>query len=162
MTASTFPTPLFTAVAVSLASVAAATQQIELSDGSILFGRVVSCTERSCTIETEAEGRREIDRDRIRSFADAPPKKLGHAVPVPSTAGSAPDIESLQKSLASDPQVMDRILSLQEDPEIQEILNDPEIMNAVARGDLTTLMANPRFLDLLDHPTIRDIQQGHR
>ena len=51
------------------------------------------------------------------------------------------------------------IQSLKDDPQFTKILEDPEIMNAVSSGDTAALMANPKFLQLLHNPTVRDIQQ---
>jgi hypothetical protein len=61
--------------------------------------------------------------------------------------------------MLSDQEVMGMIQSLKDDPQFTKILEDPEIMNAVQSGDAASLMANPKFLQLLNNPTVRDIQQ---
>ena len=54
--------------------------------------------------------------------------------------------------------VMNIIYSLKDDPEFQEILKDPVIMNAVQSGDVNTLRSNEKFLKLLDHSSVEQIK----
>ena len=51
------------------------------------------------------------------------------------------------------------ILSLQNDPDVQTILQDPEIMKAINSGDINALLSNPKFMKLLENPTIQDIRR---
>jgi hypothetical protein len=51
------------------------------------------------------------------------------------------------------------ILSLQDDPEMQALLNDPALLEAVQAGDLSALTANPRFMKLLDNAKVKEIQK---
>ncbi len=46
-----------------------------------------------------------------------------------------------------------------DESKIQELLNDPAILNAVNSGDFTTLMSNPKFINILQNPTIQKIQK---
>ena len=43
------------------------------------------------------------------------------------------------------------------DPEVQGILEDPSTIQAVNAGDIGSLTANPKFMKLLENPTIQDI-----
>ena len=54
-------------------------------------------------------------------------------------------------------EIIAMILSLQNDPEFQLILQDPEIMGAVRSGDINALLSNQNFLKLLVNPMIQDI-----
>ena len=49
------------------------------------------------------------------------------------------------------------IMNLQDDPEIQAILQDPEIMKAVNAGDMNALLANPKFSKLMENAKIKAI-----
>ena len=49
------------------------------------------------------------------------------------------------------------IFSLVNDPDVQGILEDPSIIDAVNRGDIEALSSNPKFMKLLDNPAIQDI-----
>ncbi|MBT3258019.1 MAG: hypothetical protein HN366_16415 [Deltaproteobacteria bacterium] len=50
-------------------------------------------------------------------------------------------------------------MSLQKDPKMQELLKDPVFMKAINSGDISDLMANPKFIELLNNPEIREIQK---
>ncbi len=63
----------------------------------------------------------------------------------------------MQHMMTGDADIMSMILSLQDDPDLQRILEDPALMDAVRSGDIKTLEANPQFRRLLSNPTIRDI-----
>jgi hypothetical protein len=54
---------------------------------------------------------------------------------------------------------MQILTSLLADPEIQAVLTDPAVMQAVQANDLSTLMAHPKVMQLLNHPAIRDISK---
>ena len=58
----------------------------------------------------------------------------------------------------NDPEIMRRIQSLQSDPEFMKALDDPALLQAVNSGDIAALLANPRFLKLLENATVKDIQ----
>jgi hypothetical protein len=59
--------------------------------------------------------------------------------------------------LLGNPEIMTMILSLQSNPAIQAILADPAVMRAVSAGDLNALLSHPKFLELLNDPTVREI-----
>jgi hypothetical protein len=58
-----------------------------------------------------------------------------------------------------DQDIMTMIQSLQNDPEFQKILRDPEVMRAVNAGDIPALTANPEFMKLLQNSTVQEIQK---
>jgi hypothetical protein len=60
--------------------------------------------------------------------------------------------------MKADQAIMEMIRGLKDDPSFRTVLEDPEIMRAVEAGDVAALMANPKFLQLLHNPTVRDIQ----
>lgn len=56
--------------------------------------------------------------------------------------------------MQADDEVTNTIRSLKDDPVFQKVLEDPELMNAVNTGDVATLIANPKFLQLLKNPAV--------
>lgn len=68
-------------------------------------------------------------------------------------------VQEIQGKLPNDEGTMALILSMQNDPEVQALLNDPAVMNAVAAGDVKALADNPRFIQLLNKPQVREIQK---
>jgi len=65
--------------------------------------------------------------------------------------------QALQQKMMNDKEIMDKIRSLENDPEFQKILEDPEVMRAVNSGDVAALMANPQFLKLMNNRTVQEI-----
>ena len=59
----------------------------------------------------------------------------------------------------SNEEIMDLIRSLQNDPDFQRALQDPAVMEAVGKGDIDTLMANPAFMKLLTNSTVGEIRK---
>jgi len=54
-------------------------------------------------------------------------------------------------------------MSLQNDPQIQAILNDPAIMQAIEKGDYTSLLDNDKIKALESNPQLNQVlqQQAH-
>ena len=133
-------------------SSAAEIKEIELSDGSNITGEVLSLVNGVYSVRTGALGTLKIDEAKVRSI-----RQQGTLSSPPS--GLSGDTKSLQDKMMGDKDIMAMIESLKDDPQFTKILEDPEIMNAVSSGDTAALMANPKFLQLLHNPTVRDIQQ---
>ena len=75
-----------------------------------------------------------------------------------SLAGGAGNaIANMQGALLADPASREQVLSLQDDPQVRAILEDPATMRAVQSGDLGALLADPKLRTLLDHPTVRSL-----
>lgn len=68
-------------------------------------------------------------------------------------------VQEMQGKLLNDEGIMALILSMQNDPEVQALLSDPAVVNAVAAGDVKALADNPRFMQLLNKPQVREIQK---
>ena len=126
-------------------------KEIELADGSILTGEVVSMSGGAYTIRTDAMGTISVPESKVRSI-----RTKGASS---SSAGpAAGQIRPLQERMESDPAVMEMIRGLKDDPDFRKVLEDQEMMRAVEAGDMGTLMANPKFLQLMNNATVRDIQ----
>jgi hypothetical protein len=137
---------------------AGAAGEIELVDGSVIQGEIVSFKEGVYTIRSKAIGSIEINESKIRTIRFTS-DKTGRKAAYNSTQGSvSAESQAIQQALLSNEEILPILLSLQNDPEIQEILNDPDVMDAVLAGDLQRLMSNPKFMELLNHPKVRKIQ----
>lgn len=71
--------------------------------------------------------------------------------------GSNNAIANMQGALLADEQSRQQVLSLQDDPQVKAILDDPATMRAVQSGDLGVLMSDPKLRALLDNPTVRSL-----
>ncbi|MGH7785276.1 MAG: hypothetical protein ACRERC_00320 [Candidatus Binatia bacterium] len=66
-------------------------------------------------------------------------------------------LKSLQQRIESDPTLMDKVKSLQNDDDVAAVLSDPDIAAAIERGDFGVLLANPKVGKLMSNPTVREI-----
>jgi len=129
---------------------AAETREIELTDGSVITGEVVSLSEGIYTVRSSTLGTLRIEASKIRVI-----RLQGSAAP--RDAGG--QVKSLEDKMLGDSEIMDTIRALQNDPDLQKILQDPEIMNAVQTGDIAALMRNPEFMKLLNKQAVQDINK---
>jgi len=131
---------------------------IELSDGSVISGEVVSFDGNVWTIQSVSMGILKIDGSKVVSIRS---KTTPSQTPSTTTAGEDPinaaDIQAMQQSIMANEQIMTMIMNLQTDPEIQAILKDPEIMKAVNAGDVNALLSNPKFIKFMENTKVRKI-----
>ena len=123
-------------------------KEIELKDGSVIYGEIVSFGGGVFTLKSKGLGTVKIEDSKIRAIRSGARE-----------GGKQDQIQQLQKRMMSDKEVVEMILSLQNDPEVQKILQDPEIMKAVNSGDMDALLSNPKFMKLLENPTIHEIRE---
>ncbi len=129
---------------------------IELIDGSVLSGEVMSLTNGVYTIRTQSMGTLTVPDSKIRSIhaRDA----AGTSSP-PSTGNAAGDIKPLMDKMMSNDEIMGMIQSLKDDPDFANILQDPEVMSAIQNGDTAALTANPKFMKIMNNSTVQHIQK---
>jgi hypothetical protein len=134
---------------------------IELDDGSRIAGEILSFESGVYTIESGTLGRLRIPDERIRAIrSDLPQRYPGNetsiTVPGPSMGNQFAELQSL---ILSDPNILTIVMSLQNDPQLLSIINDPVTMRAITAGDLESLRNNPKILELEGHQTIQQLLQ---
>ena len=133
--------------------------QIQLTDGSMISGAIISFREGVYTLQSGSLGTIKIDESQIKlirmdSHGTAPFQ------PANASNGSVDNtIQTLQKSMSQNPQIMEMIQTLQNDPEIQSLIQDKDIMEAVTAGDINSLMSDPEFIKIFENPSIQQIQK---
>ena len=132
-------------------------RRIELTDGSIIYGQIVSVNEGVYAIKSESLGLIQLEEARIRAIRFGSSAQVRGAPDSPAQDLQNARIQILQQSMMSDPEVMRIIMSLQEDPYFKEVLKDPDILKAVNSGDIDALLSNPKFIRLLNSPAIQEI-----
>ena len=134
-------------------------RDFEMHDGSVLTAELLSLRDGVYTLKSPSLGTIILDAAKVRAIrshtgTDTP---SGPEFPPPSAVNV--QIQRLQQVIQSDPVLMQRITALLEDPEVQMVLADPAVMQAVQAYDLATLLAHPKVMQLLNHPAIRDISK---
>lgn len=165
-------------IAVSL-SYAGEFCEVRLEDGTKILGEVVSLQDGIYEMKTQTMGAVEVDAGKvilIRKVERETPaiqpmtnSTQNNTAPEPETVDADAEnaevnpqmieggIDAIKQAMQSNPQAMDSIASLQNDPDFQAVLNDPEIMDAVNSNDIEALSSNPKFLRLLENSTVEDI-----
>ena len=159
----------FAAVLLGLAAGALASPTIELKDGSRITGEIQSLDKGVYTIVSPSIGTVHVAQSnivRIVYSGDVSNASNGVSSSNKSSAhddATAHNIQQLQAGLAQDPATMQSIMSLQSDPQIQAVLNDPAIMKAIQDGDFTSLLANPKIQALENNEHVKQLvqQQEH-
>lgn len=123
-------------------------REIELNDGSVIIGEIVSLDEEFYTIRSMGLGTVRIERFKIRTIR-----------PKPATESGRGQMNAIKQRMMNDDEIRAILVAIESDPEFKEIFEDPEIMNGVLSEDITGLMSNPKFLKLLDNPKIRKIMK---
>ena len=126
--------------------------EIELTDGSIIRGEIVSFINGVYTVESGSVGTVRIDESKVQVI-----RMKGSPTRESSGSSLSSEAQALQQLMMTDEQLLNNILSLQSDPEVQEILNDPAIVRAVNSGNIDALLSNPKFMQLLGNPRIQAI-----
>ncbi|KHD04849.1 hypothetical protein PN36_00975 [Candidatus Thiomargarita nelsonii] len=124
-------------------------RQIELTDGSVITGEIVSFSNGIYTIKSNHLGLLKIEDSKVRSI-DSGSR---------DSNASFGDLQGLQNLIMSSPDMMNTIMSLQDDPDFQAALQNPEVMRAVTSGDVNALLSNPLFMKLIENPRMKEIVQ---
>ena len=103
------------------------------------------------------ENAKQLGTDMLHNGEEAAGTGKGAGQNAGGAVDGTPQAEDLKARIMNDEGVMALILSLQNDQDMQAILSDPSIMQAVQAGDTGALMNNPAFLKLLNNPRLLDI-----
>ncbi len=133
-------------------------RQIELNDGSVISGEIMAFDKGTYTIKSSTLGTLEIKDADIRTIRSETTNPAAQSSPLPHLAISS-ELQNLQNLIMNNPEMMSSVSSLQDDPQFQAILQDPEVMNAVTAGNLNGLLANPNFMKLLENNKVKEIAQ---
>ncbi len=136
-------------------------KEVELNDGTVITGEIVSLNNGVYTIKSESLGTVKLTDSKVRTIRQKSPVKTAGERSAsqqnPNSVDANAQAQSLQQKMMNDKEVMDKIHSLENDPEFQKILEDPEILRAVNSGDIAALMTNPNFMKLLNNRTVQEI-----
>ena len=134
------------------------TSKIELADGSVINGEVVSYINNVYTIKTTTFGEIRIGVEkisRIESSNYASPNTP--VAPIAQTnIPTQSQVSSYSQTLMKNPENSALVLELTNNPKLQELANDPEILEAAKANDLQALMKNAKFMDIVNSPEMQE------
>jgi hypothetical protein len=128
-------------------------EQIELIDGSKIQGKVLSMSNGSYRIETQSLGVVDVPAGRIRSISQSRGTPAG-TKSSPTNAA----VQSLQAGMVQNQDIMSRIRNLQNDPDMQAVLRDPDLMQAIQSFDLKAVSDHPKIKRLMQNEDIKSIK----
>jgi hypothetical protein len=134
-------------------------REIELLDGSVILGEIVSFSDGVYTLKSGSLGTVQINESKIRVIRLKSYGALTRELATPSDTPAGTDVQALQKLMMNDREIMNMILSLLNNPDFKGILEDPAIMNAVNSGNIDALISNPKFMKLLSNPRFQEIKR---
>ncbi len=140
-------------LALALSSPALA-ERIVLQDGSTINGEVVSMNNGAYQVKTPSLGVINLPKSQVKSISAG----SGGGAPTSISDAQSSALQSLQATMVQDQGIMSSILQLQNDPDMQAVLQDPEVMRAVQTMDLQTLSNHPKIKKLMSNSTVRRIQ----
>lgn len=158
-----------TCLAVALLGVASgvlASPTIELKDGSRIEGEVQGIANGVYTILSPSLGTMHVAQSNIARIVYSGDESTAAAPSGKTPARDdalARELQQLQASLAQDPETVKSIMSLQSDPQIQAVLNDPAIIKAIQEGDYASLLGNAKIQALESNEHVQQLvrQQEH-
>jgi hypothetical protein len=134
-------------------------REFELHDGTILTGELLSVRDGVYTLKSPSLGTITLEASKVRAMRLHTPTNVAPAPQSPGQPTVEAQIQRLQQTMLGDAAIMQLLTSLLNDPEIQTLLADPTIMQAVQSQDFNTLLTHPKMQQLLLHPTVRDISK---
>ncbi len=128
-------------------------QELHLRDGTILKGKLLSYSNGNYVISSQTLGTVTIAESQVVTINQGPSGKGNIADPVA--------LQQLQTEMLADQEVMQLLESLQNDPDVLNILQDPEIMDAIQRGDFDSLNGNQKLQKLLEKSQVKTIKKKY-
>ncbi len=141
----------------NLYSFAEETQTITLKDGSQIRGELIGVGGGVYTIHTATMGDIKILVSQVAS--------ISNGAPVPQAQGSTPasdgnidqKIQSAQSKLMNNPQMMQQVQAMAQDPQLMQLFSDPALVKAVMSHDVKAIEGNPKAQELMNNPKMRAI-----
>jgi hypothetical protein len=131
--------------------------EVELTDGSVIQGEIVSSDGGTYTLKSDSLGIIRINESSIRNIRLGASEAADHRQAPAAQPALDEQIKAMQELMLSDQSLVDMISSLGRDPEFQDVLKDPDVMNAIGSGNLPALIANPKFMQLINKPAVQEI-----
>jgi hypothetical protein len=157
--------------------------QIMLDDNTVIYGKVVGMSEGVYHIETASMGEIRVSADRIISISQgSQPSYTGSSIGIidetnrgrrqgagsyqrqhssQNNAGLQEQASMRVQSMTMDDDFLDSLMDLSENSAMIDVLNDPEVMEAIMNQDYDFLMNNDKMRSLMETGDIRNLLGGY-
>lgn len=163
---------------------AAGNSRITLNDGTTIYGKVIGMSDGVYTIRTEAMGDINVNSDNVSEISSNTSSSNNRSSKIEIIDGNTKntnnsnnsynnnqdnstnyieqqkDANARVQSMMMDENFMENLMQLNNSSEMQSVLNDPEVMNAIQSGDYEFLMNNSKMNSLMNSSEIQDILGG--
>jgi len=136
-----------------------ATRVIELIDGSQVSGVIVEYGNGTYTVQSEVLGLLHLRDEQIRSIHS--PSRTSDQTDTlnleSQDRASQSQLEHIQARILAEPDILDLVMSLQQDPDVLAILSDPQLMQAIMSGQISKLQDHQKFQAIESNPKFQKI-----
>lgn len=132
--------------------------KIELTDGSILNGEIVSYLNGIYTINTANFGVIKVSStkvSKIESVNNVLPNTPINFVPQ-SNNPTQSQVSTYGQTLMKNPENAAIFKELTSNPGLQKMASDPQVQAVAKTGDIQSLMDNPEFMKIVNSPEIQE------
>lgn len=137
-----------------------ATKTITLMDGTKVKGKIVSFANGVYTVNTSNLGNLTIkDSDVVNISAAGAPEAAATNSTANSTSSIQGQVNQMQNSLMSDPQMMEDVKNLLDNPEIMNMLSDKQFISDVMSYDPARIESNQKTKQLIENPEVQQLME---
>ena len=144
--------------ALNSATYGAQPSKIELTDGSIINGEIISYSNDIYTINSPTFGEIKIESAKVAKI-----ESLKYALPNNSISPAAQNniptpsqISNYGQNLINDPENAAIIEGMAINSGLQELANDLQVREAAKTGDIQALLKNPKFMNMVSSPEMQE------
>ena len=132
--------------------------RIELSDGSIINGEILSYADGIYVVSTAAFGAIKLEAAKVSKIELVNSPLSGAPISPTNRPGnlSQPQIDAYREKLMGNPENAAIITGLAADQQIQGLAQDPQVLEAVKSGDIQALMKNEKFMGIVNNPKVQE------
>ncbi|MFH0856057.1 MAG: hypothetical protein V1869_06110 [Candidatus Omnitrophota bacterium] len=134
--------------------------RIELNDGSVIEGEVVSLDNGAYILNSGSLGKIRVEATRVKRIEAKTqnPDPAGNLPPAMDQDLIKSEINQTRKQIVDNPEIMRIVNELANDPDFQEAMKDPGIVKAAKSQDVKALISNEKFMNLIKNAKIKEIE----
>jgi hypothetical protein len=135
--------------------VAAENIALKLKDGSIVKGELISFVEGTYTLKSASLGLLKIESERVGAIESSINSVYGGS----KASNMHNNLSDIISTLTQNKDIMAMIMSLQNSPDMEAILTDAEVMQAIQAMNFEALEDHPKIKKLMHNSQLKAIQE---